>query len=85
MQAHQFFIPNYDLFMQACCVWSHCFRSEAGSSGAASRGLYRVHQFSKVELFALSMCENGEESEQLLQDIVEFQTEILDELGLCYR
>src|ERR671929_1293587 len=30
---------------------SHCFRTEAGSHGRASRGLYRVHQFTKVEMF----------------------------------
>ena len=31
--------------------WGHCFRREAGGSGAATRGLYRLHQFTKVELF----------------------------------
>ena len=33
---------------------SHCFRTEAGAAGRASRGLYRVHQFTKVEMFAFS-------------------------------
>jgi len=33
-------------------AFSHCFRHEAGGGGAASRGLYRLHQFSKVEMFA---------------------------------
>src|SRR5215218_2672151 len=33
---------------------SHCFRTEAGSHGRASRGLYRVHQFTKVEMFAFT-------------------------------
>jgi len=32
---------------------SHCFRTEAGAQGRATRGLYRVHQFTKVEMFAL--------------------------------
>ena len=32
---------------------SHCFRTEAGAAGRASRGLYRVHQFTKVEMFRL--------------------------------
>jgi len=32
-------------------AFGHCFRKEAGSRGKASRGLYRLHQFSKVELF----------------------------------
>ena len=66
-------------------AFGHCFRKEAGGTGAATRGLYRVHQFSKVELFGLSMSETGEESEQMLRDMVEFQTELLEELGLCYR
>src|SRR5918994_995224 len=33
---------------------SHCFRTEAGSHGRASRGLYRVHQFTKAEMFAFT-------------------------------
>ena len=33
---------------------SHCFRAEAGTAGKESRGLYRVHQFSKVEMFVIS-------------------------------
>lgn len=33
-------------------AWGHCFRREAGGAGAATRGLYRLHQFTKVELFA---------------------------------
>ena len=36
---------------------SHCFRTEAGSHGRASRGLYRVHQFTKVEMFAFTTPE----------------------------
>ncbi|MEM6655963.1 MAG: aminoacyl--tRNA ligase-related protein, partial [Planctomycetota bacterium] len=34
------------------CGISHCFRTEAGAAGRASRGLYRVHQFTKIEMFA---------------------------------
>ena len=33
---------------------SHCFRTEAGAHGKATRGIYRVHQFTKVELFAFT-------------------------------
>jgi seryl-tRNA synthetase len=33
---------------------SHCFRTEAGAAGRASKGLYRVHQFTKVEMFAFT-------------------------------
>ena len=36
------------------CGLSHCFRTEAGAAGRASKGLYRVHQFTKVEMFAFT-------------------------------
>ena len=39
---------------------SHCFRTEAGSAGRESKGLYRVHQFTKVEMFALTRPEDSE-------------------------
>lgn len=45
-------------------AFGRCFRTEAGAAGSASRGLYRVHQFSKVEMFVL--C-TPEQSEALLQ------------------
>ena len=38
---------------------SHCFRTEAGSAGRESRGLYRVHQFTKVEMFAYTRPEDS--------------------------
>ena len=38
---------------------SHCFRTEAGAAGRASRGLYRVHQFTKVEMFAYATPETS--------------------------
>lgn len=34
-------------------AFGHCFRTEAGAGGTAGKGLYRVHQFSKVEMFVL--------------------------------
>ena len=42
------------------CGLSHCFRTEAGAAGRASRGLYRVHQFTKVEMFAFSLPDQSE-------------------------
>jgi len=42
-------------------AFSHCFRTEAGSYGRHSAGLYRVHQFSKVEMFAYTLPEKSEE------------------------
>ena len=61
---------------------SHCFRTEAGSHGSASRGLYRVHQFTKVEMFAFTTPEG---SEQVHEEMVEIEERIFQGLGLPYR
>jgi len=63
---------------------SLCFRSEVGSAGRDVHGLYRVHQFSKVEQVVL--CENSLElSEQLFQEITQNAEELLQLLELPYR
>lgn len=63
---------------------SLCFRSEVGSGGRDVHGLYRVHQFAKVEQVVL--CEACEEaSEQLLQEITANAEELLQKLELPYR
>lgn len=58
------------------------FRAEAGARGADTRGLYRVHQFSKVELFAVEIetC-----SSDAMEDMKKVQIEILDGLKLPFR
>lgn len=61
---------------------SHCFRTEAGAAGRDTRGLYRVHQFTKVEMFAF--C-TPEQSEALHQEIKEIEEEIFKGLGLCFH
>jgi len=61
---------------------SHCFRTEAGSHGRASRGLYRVHQFTKVEMFAFTTPEG---SEEIHDEMVEIEERIFQGLGLPYR
>jgi len=61
---------------------SHCFRKEAGAYGKESRGLYRVHQFSKVEMFVFCL---PEQSEQMHQEIKEIEKEIYAELGIPFR
>src|SRR5215212_1000805 len=61
---------------------SHCFRTEAGSHGRASRGLYRVHQFTKVEMFAFTA---PEQSESLHAEMLEIEEQIFQGLGLPYR
>lgn len=62
--------------------YSHCFRQEAGAYGKYSKGLYRVHQFSKVEMFVYCL---PEESEKWHQKILAIEEEILQELGIPYR
>ena len=61
---------------------SHCFRTEAGAHGRASRGLYRVHQFTKVEMFAFTL---PEESDATLEHLCAIECRIFDELGIPYR
>ncbi len=64
------------------CGISHCFRTEAGAAGRASRGLYRVHQFSKVEMFAFTTPEGSEDMHNYFLDL---ECEIFDSLGIPYR
>ncbi len=64
------------------CGLSHCFRTEAGAAGRASRGLYRVHQFSKVEMFAFAL---PEQSEAILDEFCKLECELFDGLGIPYR
>lgn len=64
------------------CGLSHCFRTEAGAHGAATRGLYRVHQFSKVEMFAFTTPEQSVDIHEMMYRI---EREIFDDLGLPYR
>ena len=60
------------------------FRAEAGARGTESRGLYRVHQFTKVELVAMT-AGRGEESDVMLGEMVALQKRILQQLGLPFR
>jgi seryl-tRNA synthetase len=62
--------------------FSPCFRSEAGAAGRDTRGMFRVHQFNKVEQFAFTRPEDSwDEHERLLQNT----EEIVAELGVAYR
>ena len=61
---------------------SHCFRTEAGAAGKATRGIYRVHQFTKVEMFAFTLPEQSDAMLDLLRDI---ECELFDGLGIPYR
>ncbi len=64
------------------CGISHCYRTEAGAGGRAARGLYRVHQFTKVEMFAFTL---PDESEAMLDYFCELECRLFDGLGLAYR
>ena len=61
---------------------SHCFRREAGSAGRESKGLYRVHQFSKIELFQIT---KPEDSEKALDEILNIEETIYQKLAIPYR
>ena len=66
----------------AYTAWTPCFRSEAGSYGRDTRGLIRVHQFSKVEL--VRFCDPARSSDELEIMLGHAET-CLRELGLAYR
>ena len=61
---------------------SHCFRTEAGAAGRASKGLYRVHQFTKVEMFAFTTPET---SGTMHAELLAIEEEIFTALGIPYR
>ena len=63
---------------------SHCFRTEAGAHGKATRGIYRVHQFTKVELFAFT-APDVTASDAIHEEIVAIEEEIFQGLGIPYR
>lgn len=63
---------------------SHCFRTEAGAHGKATRGIYRVHQFTKVEMFAFTAPDVAA-SDAVHQEIVAIEEEIFQGLGVPYR
>lgn len=61
---------------------SHCFRTEAGAAGRATRGLYRVHQFTKVELFVF--C-GPEQSDAMHDQLLALEEKIFQGLEIPYR
>ncbi|MFZ1821005.1 MAG: aminoacyl--tRNA ligase-related protein, partial [Acidimicrobiia bacterium] len=62
--------------------FSSCFRREAGTYGKDTRGIFRVHQFDKVEMFVYS---NPETSWEEFEKIREIEEEICNALGFSYR
>jgi len=63
-------------------AFSPCFRREAGAAGRDTRGMFRVHQFNKVEQFALTLPESSWDEHELLLANTE---ELVRELGVPYR
>lgn len=63
---------------------SRCYRAEAGSHGLATKGLYRVHEFTKVELFAWTLPD-PELSDRTFNEILNLQRDIITGLGIPAR
>ena len=74
-------IPEEDLPIKISGV-SHCFRTEAGSGGRESKGLYRVHQFSKVELYQFT---HPDKSPAAHEEMLAIEEEFYQALKLPYR
>lgn len=66
------------------CGFSQCYRSEIGSYGKDTKGLYRVHEFMKIEQVVLSRADI-KQAEKLQQEMVDISREIHEDLGLPYR
>lgn len=74
-------IPEEHLPIKIAGV-SHCFRTEAGSAGRESKGLYRVHQFSKVELYQFV---HPAKSAKAHEEMLAIEEEFYQSLNLPYR
>ncbi len=66
------------------CGFSQCYRSEIGSYGKDTKGLFRVHEFMKVEMVAI-MGADVKKSEEMHEEMVEISKELHRDLGLPYR
>ncbi len=66
------------------CGYSQCYRSEIGSYGKETKGMYRVHEFMKVEQVVLAPADI-ELAEKIQQEMVQISKELHEELGLPYR
>jgi len=64
------------------CGISHCFRTEAGAHGRATRGIFRVHQFTKIEMFAFTL---PDASDAMLEYLRDLECRLFDGLGIPYR
>ncbi len=74
-------LAEADLPLRYCGI-STCYRREAGTYGKEARGLYRVHEFNKVEMFSFARPEDSEKEHELLLSLSE---DMLKMLGLPYQ
>ncbi|XP_011643408.2 LOW QUALITY PROTEIN: serine--tRNA ligase, mitochondrial [Pogonomyrmex barbatus] len=72
---------SYDTLPLKLAAVSRCYRAE-GSSTLDERGIYRVHQFTKVEMF---VCCEPSQSEEVFQDLQNIQEELFSSLGLHFQ
>lgn len=66
------------------CGFSQCYRSEIGSYGKDTKGIYRVHEFMKVEQVVICRAD-VEEADRMHQEVVSVSKELHEDLGLPYR
>lgn len=59
--------------------FSSCFRKEAGAHGKDMRGIYRIHQFEKVEMFCITSPETSKDEHD---NMIKISSEFMDTLGL---
>jgi seryl-tRNA synthetase len=78
---HEKIFDAAELPLKLCGI-SHCFRTEAGAHGRATRGLYRVHQFTKVEMFAFTTPDT---SEAMHETLLNLECKLFDGLEIPYR
>lgn len=76
-------LDTADLPLKRVAV-SRCYRAEAGARGASTKGLYRVHEFTKVEMFAWTNPED-DAAKEVFDEMLDVQREIISSLGLHAR
>src|SRR6478736_1767475 len=75
-------ILDFDRGPKRYAGWSTCYRREAGSYGKDTRGIIRVHQFNKLEMFIYTTLDDAEAEHDRL---VQLQERMMQDLGLSYR
>lgn len=75
-------ILNRDQLPLRYTAWTSCFRREAGGYGSTERGLIRIHQFEKVEIYSISTPEDAQQEQQRMLECAQV---LLKQLGLHYR